>query len=116
MYMGFTGLTWGVGTFLGPIVGGALADSGLSWRWAFYLNLPLGLAITPILIFLLPNVDMMKNARIRDRLRRVDWIGSFFLAGFTSLLLVAFTLAGNQFAWNSGAVIGLFSATGIVGF
>ena len=46
-YIGFTGLTWGLGTVLGPIVGGALADSSATWRWAFCRNpLPLCQVLT----------------------------------------------------------------------
>ena len=106
------GMTWGVGTVLGPIVGGLLADSKLGWRWAFYINLPIGGLIVPILILLIPRADMMAGSSIRQRLQNVDWIGSTFQASFFTLLLVAFTFGGNQFAWNSPVVIGLFSAAG----
>ena len=112
MYMGLIGTTWGLGTVLGPILGGALAGS-LGWRWAFYLNLPIGLFMVPIAIVLLPNCDMMKGCSVRGRLRRVDWIGSFLLLCFTGLFLTVFAFAGNKYAWNSEPVIGMFSATGI---
>jgi MFS family permease len=50
MYIGMTGLTWGAGTVLGPIIGGAFADSPATWRWAFYINLVVG-GIFGMLIF-----------------------------------------------------------------
>jgi MFS family permease len=39
IYVGGTGLTWGLGTVLGPIIGGAFTDGSAGWRWAFYINL-----------------------------------------------------------------------------
>lgn len=38
-YMSYTGLSWGAGFVLGPVIGGAFAESGATWRWAFYINL-----------------------------------------------------------------------------
>ena len=112
MYLGFMGMTWGGGTVLGPIVGGLLANSKLSWRWAFYINLPIGGLIIPILILLIPKADMMAGSSIRKRLQNVDWIGSILQASFFTLFLLAFTFGGNQFAWNSPVVIGLFAGAG----
>jgi hypothetical protein len=48
MYIGSTGLMWGIGTVLGPIVGGAFADSTLTWRFAFYINLCIGGLFAPV--------------------------------------------------------------------
>lgn len=54
---GLTGLTWGAGTVLGVIVGGAFADSHATWRWAFYTNRCVGGLSAPIYGFLLPKTD-----------------------------------------------------------
>jgi MFS family permease len=116
MYMGLMGTTRGSGTVLGPVVGGALAASNASWRWAFYINLPLGGIIVPILIFLIPSIDLMKGVSFRERVGRIDAIGCFLQLAFFTLLLVAFSLAGNQFAWNSRVVIDLFLTAGITVF
>lgn len=48
MYVGSTGLTWGLGTVLGPIIGGAFSDSSATWRWAFYINLVIGAVCAPV--------------------------------------------------------------------
>jgi MFS family permease len=58
MYMGLVGTTWGLGTVMGPIIGGLFAHSSLSWRWALYINLPVGGVITPALIMLVPSADL----------------------------------------------------------
>jgi len=72
--------------------------------------------MVPVAILLLPNCDMMKGCPVRERLRQVDWIGGFLLICFTGLFLTTFAFAGNEYAWNSGPVIGMFSATGIFYF
>ena len=60
-YIGFTGLTWGLGTVLGPIIGGALADSSATWRWAFCRNfLTLGEAL-PILTTLQISISALEE-------------------------------------------------------
>src|SRR5579859_3801158 len=51
-YIGMTGAMWGLGTVLGPVIGGAFTNSGATWRWAFYINLPIGALVAPILFFL----------------------------------------------------------------
>ena len=70
LYFGLVGITWGLGTVLGPIVGGALADAS-ACRWAFYLNLSVGALAAPIYIFLIPSKDQRPGASLKvdsDRL------------------------------------------------
>jgi hypothetical protein len=65
------------------------------------------------MIFLIPSCDMMRGSSLRDRVRKIDWIGVALQGAFSTVMLVAITLAGNQFAWNSPFSIGMFSAAGI---
>jgi MFS family permease len=57
-YIALNGIVWGLGTVLGPAVGGAFTDSTATWRWAFYINLCLGGALAPIYVLLLPSIDL----------------------------------------------------------
>lgn len=57
LYVSGTGLTWGLGTVLGPIVGGAFQQSQVGWRWVFCINLFIGAACAPAWLFLLPSKD-----------------------------------------------------------
>lgn len=107
-----TGAMWGLGTVLGPVIGGAFTDSSAGWRWAFYINLPIGGIIAPILIFLIPDFDAQKGKPYWERVKQVDWIGSTLLTGMIVSLILALTFGGNEFAWNSGQVIGTFVAFG----
>jgi MFS family permease len=107
-----TGAMWGLGTVLGPVIGGAFTRSGATWRWAFYINLPIGALTAPVLLFLIPPFDALKGTSFLRRLRRVDWVGVVFLSGSITSLALALQFGGNQYPWNSGQVIGLFVTFG----
>ena len=113
-YIGLTGAMWGLGTVLGPVIGGAFTDSNAGWRWAFYINLPIGALISPALIFLVPTFDAQKGTPYSQRLKQVDWIGIVLLTGMIVSLILALTFGGNQYPWNSGQVIGTFVTSGII--
>lgn len=103
---------WGLGTLLGPIIGGSLSASRLGWRWAFYINLPVGGLIAPVLVFLIPNFDAQKGTPYRERIKQIDWIGSTLLAATIVSLMLALSFGGNEFAWTDGRIIGLFVLSG----
>ena len=112
-YIGLTGAMWGLGTVLGPVIGGAFTDSSAGWRWAFYINLPIGALIAPVLVFLIPTFDAQKGKPYLERFKQIDWIGTILLTGTIVSLILALTFGGNEYAWNSGQVIGTFVAFGI---
>ena len=68
-YVGLTGLTWGAGTVLGPVIGGAFADSSATWRWAFYINLCIGALFSPVYLFLLPSADPRPGVPLLSRIK-----------------------------------------------
>jgi MFS family permease len=109
-----SGAMWGIGTVLGPVVGGAFTDSSAGWRWAFYVNLPIGAAMAPILVFLIPSVDLQKGTPFLYRLLQIDWPGVVLLVGTVVSFILGLSFGGNQFAWNSAQVIGSFAAAGVL--
>ena len=104
-YMAPMGAMFGIASILGPIIGGWLTDS-VSWRWTFWINLPLGvLAFVAIAIVLRLPSHRLTNP--------IDWWGLAFMdAGAVAIVLMA-TWGGNQYAWTSPVIIGL-GAAGLV--
>ncbi len=100
-WQGMIGAVFGVTSIIGPLAGGWITDN-FSWRWIFYINLPVGLAAIAILARSLP----IKVHEITER--SIDYWGALLLTFFLVPLLLAFVWAGSQYAWNSIQIIGLF--------
>ncbi|KAL4772928.1 efflux pump antibiotic resistance protein [Aspergillus nidulans var. acristatus] len=111
LYLGFVGLTWGIGTILGPIIGGAFADSSATWRWSFYINLCIGGLVAPVYLFLIPAANPRPDAPLLTRLGRLDFVGSILSAGAIATLIMAISFGGTLYAWNTGQIIGLFAGS-----
>jgi EmrB/QacA subfamily drug resistance transporter len=111
-YQGLFGAVFGVSGVVGPWLGGLLTDA-LSWRWVFYVNVPLGLVA---LVFIVLQMPALKP-RIEGRIR-IDWAGTAALLVGVIPLLLALSLGGVQFPWGSWQVLSLFglSAAGIAAF
>ncbi|KAH9903907.1 MFS multidrug transporter-like protein [Xylariomycetidae sp. FL2044] len=114
-YIGLTGITWGLGIVLGPIIGGAFAISSVGWRWAFYINLLVAVPAVPSYIFLLPNhVDPRPGVSLKARWVEMDYLGNLFLVGAIVTFILAINWGGVIYPWNSGQVIGCFVASGVL--
>ena len=113
-YFAFVGATFGVGTVLGPIVGGAFADSSATWRWAFYINLVIGGIFAPIYFLYLPSRDPRPGATLRQRLVELDMIGTLLQVGAFVSGIMAVSFGGVLYDWNSGTIIGLFVCSGVL--
>jgi hypothetical protein len=108
MYVGSTGLMWGIGTVLGPIIGGAFTQSSAGWRWAFYINLCVGACFAPILIFLLPTYDPKPQTMHLHRWKEMDFVGSILIISAFVSGVIAIGFGGILYAWNSGQIIACF--------
>jgi len=105
IYIAMISIAWGAGCILGPVIGGAFADSSATWRWAFYINLVIFGATAPIIFFLLPSVDPRPDLTYMQKQAKIDWLGSLLNAAIYATFVVALTFAGAGWAWSSGSFI-----------
>lgn len=111
-YMAFIGITWGIGTVCGPLIGGGFAESSAGWRWAFYINLVIGAAFAPIYIFYLPRADPQKSVSYTKKLAQLDYAGIILNMGAVATMIIAISFGGVLYAWNDGALIALWAVGG----
>lgn len=92
-YQGYLGGVFGLATVAGPLIGGFLVDH-LSWRWTFWVGIPIGIAALVI-------IERVMKFPFPRRNHAVDWLGAFFIVAGVSCLLLEVSLGGKEFAWNS---------------
>jgi EmrB/QacA subfamily drug resistance transporter len=109
-YQGYFGAVFGVSSVVGPLAGGFAVDS-LSWRYIFYINLPLGIAALVV-------TNRVLKLPVRKREVRIDWWGALLLVAGVSCILLATQSGGTDYPWGSIQIVGLFVAGGLllVGF
>ena len=102
----FSGI-FGLASIVGPVLGGYLTDN-LSWRWVFYVNLPVGLVALLVLWFSFPNIRPV----VRER--RIDFVGALTLVAGVVPLLLALSWGGNDYPWTSPVILGLFAFAAVM--
>jgi EmrB/QacA subfamily drug resistance transporter len=103
---GLFGAVFGLSSIFGPLIGAYITDN-ISWRWIFYINLPLGLLA---LVF----VSIFYHETKQKVNQKIDWIGAITLVGAVVCLMFALELGGNKYDWGSSPIISLFSGFAVL--
>lgn len=114
-FIGLVTAVYGVASIVGPLLGGALTDHA-SWRWCFYINLPLG-GFTMIILFLFlhPQKAPQKDTKTwKEYVLRFDPVGTILFAPSIISLLMALQWGGTTYEWNSGRIIALLVVFGVL--
>jgi EmrB/QacA subfamily drug resistance transporter len=101
-YQGYFGAVFGVSTVVGPLLGGFFVDS-LSWRWIFYVNLPIGAVALAV-------IATAFRARSDRTSHRIDYLGAVTLAGGLAAVVLYTSLGGTTYAWGAPGMVALLSA------
>jgi EmrB/QacA subfamily drug resistance transporter len=100
-YQGYMASMWGLASVAGPVVGGYMVDH-LSWRWIFWINLPIGAGAY------LVSARALKLLRVRRQATtRIDYLGAALLTGSITAMLMVLSLGGTSYPWASPPVLGL---------
>ncbi|MGZ4434881.1 MAG: MDR family MFS transporter [Trebonia sp.] len=105
-YMGYFGAVFGLSSVIGPLAGGFITQH-LSWRWVFYINLPIGIAALAIIAVVLH----LPRKRTRHA---IDFLGTALLGGAVAVIILLTTWGGTTYAWGSAPIFSLAAAAVIL--
>ncbi|KAI1119707.1 major facilitator superfamily domain-containing protein [Nemania abortiva] len=114
-YTGIMGAVYGVTNALGPVIGGAFSET-TTWRWCFYVNLPVGAVSIIVITLFFANPDAAKpqQAKFTQKLLQMDIVGIILIMGAVISYILAVQYGGQIQPWSSSTVIGLLVATGVI--
>ena len=106
-FTGLLGATYGVASVVGPLLGGVFTQD-LTWRWCFYINLPIGGAAAVIIFFTfkVPKAVKPAPASLREKLLQMDLVGTFTIMAAVVCFLLALQWGGVTKSWKDSSVIG----------
>ncbi|KAG6007742.1 hypothetical protein E4U21_005581 [Claviceps maximensis] len=115
MFQSLFGMVFGIASVVGPLIGGAFTQRA-TWRWCFYMNLPIGLvAIALLYLFMHPAAPERELATVKQQILRLDPLGTFLFVPSIVCLLLALQWGGSMYAWSNWRIILLFTMFALTG-
>ncbi|KAK4234572.1 putative HC-toxin efflux carrier [Achaetomium macrosporum] len=114
VWTGTMGAVFSIASIVGPVIAGGLTQN-VTWRWCFYINLPIG-GGAAVLILLLVHLNPAESEKkpVAAKLESLDPLGVVLFVGSTTMLLLALQWGGIEYAWSSSVIIGLLVGFGAV--
>ncbi|KAL7787153.1 putative efflux pump antibiotic resistance protein [Trichoderma ceciliae] len=111
-HTGILGAVFGIGSILGPLLGGVFSTES-TWRWCFYINLPIGVLpiVSTVFFFNAPKTAKPREAPMKEKLLQLDPLGTGILMGAIITYLMAVHYGGQIDPWNSARVVSLLVAS-----
>lgn len=118
-FTGIMGATYGVASVLGSLLGGAFTDSSVTWRFCFYINLPIGAVSIAIIFFMFQSPAASKSNEARgatlvEKIKQMDLLGMVIITAAILCLLFALQWGGVSKSWESADVIGTLVGFGLL--
>jgi MFS family permease len=105
-YQGLIGSVFAAASIIGPLIGGFIVDNA-SWRWIFYVNLPVGGVALAVILVTMPKRPYRQE-------HSIDWLGAAVLALGTTALLLGLVWGGQDYPWLSWQVLGALAAAALL--
>ena len=105
-YQGLIGSVFAAASIIGPLVGGFIVDNA-SWRWVFYVNVPVGIVALGVILVTMPRRPYRQE-------HSIDWLGAGVLALGTTALLLGLVWGGRDYPWGSAHVVGSLAAAALL--
>jgi MFS family permease len=111
MFLATTGLVWAISAGIGPLLGGIFSEY-LTWRWAFWINLP---CCVVAFVVLFSSIRSVQPASIRTgQQKTMDWAGTVAILGVNVMVLLSLDFGGVVSPWDSPKVLGLLVGGGVL--
>ncbi|KAF2117957.1 major facilitator superfamily transporter [Lophiotrema nucula] len=114
MLQGLFGACFGVASVAGPLIGGAFTGSSATWRWCFYINLPLGAITILAVIFFVQLEEKKRRLSWRETFFNLDPMGTLLFLPCITCLLLALEWGGIKYPWSDGKIVALLTVFAIL--